>query len=137
MTHPRKTIRALLYSALQGLPSTANRVYQYRTYPLQPGDLPALRIWIDYDEPLDTTVHSFVAPLARGVRVIVEAVVKQAESAESVIDDVCEEVEAAIEASAPLKAAVQAAAYRGTELVSDLVSDQQVVIARLSFDVAI
>jgi hypothetical protein len=129
MTHPRKSLRASLLSVLTGLPATGSHVYQYKRYPLDPSVLPAIRFYITGDDANEKAISQKTAPLDRNVRVTVEVVVKQADAAEAAVDDICESVEAAIDA-----ASLPIGRYVGTEIDTEQIADQQVVVGRMSYE---
>lgn len=134
MTHRRQTIRAAFASAVTGLAATGARVYVSRLYPLQPDELPALRVYTDSDGVEGESIGVLVVPPIRRVRVVCEVVAKANAAADDAVDAACEQLEVALAANPFLGGAVMALRYQGFEQQLSVDGDQQVVVGRLTFE---
>lgn len=95
MAHVRKLIRDNVKTALTGLATTGNRVYQSRVYPLSAAKLPGLLV---YSRGEATEYETIGLPRLqfRTVSFTVEAYVKGVSGYDDTLDQICLEVEEAL-----------------------------------------
>jgi len=95
--HVRAQIRAAAVAALQGLPSTADRVYAGRTRPLPAGHAASLLVYVaETPERSDTHSMGENATLLRSMTLTVEGRVQQASEPDDALDAIALEVEPAM-----------------------------------------
>lgn len=101
--HLRRQIRDAMKTALTGLSTTGANCFASSVYPLQDGELPALRISM-LDEAIQSEIKlsGGVHRLERTLAVQVEAAVKAVTGFEDTADQVVKEVEIALAANRTL-----------------------------------
>lgn len=92
--HVRKQIRNAAKAALQGLPTTGDRVYISRVYPLQQSQLPGLLV---YTPSEDSGREDSPTETMRDVQLQVHGLVRLTENLENELDDIAFEVEQALD----------------------------------------
>ena len=111
MADPLRTrLRHAVRAALLGLPTTGERVFLSRTWPLQDGDFPALLVYarggayrVDAQSEDDAS-----SPIERDERLVVEGVVRvTGQEPDDTLDRIEAEVAAALMASAAVGALVE------------------------------
>lgn len=95
MAHVRKSIRDNVVTALTGLTTTGNNVYQTRIYPVAEDKLPGIAI---YTRTEDTEYQTITVPRIqeRTLSIAVEAYVKALNNYDDTLDAIAAEVEAAL-----------------------------------------
>lgn len=93
--HIRQFIRDEIADALTGLPTTADRVYKSRVYPLDSSSIPGLCIYTKREDSTPITI-SRPRTFERELTVTVEIYVKSVTGYDDQIDKICEEIEAAL-----------------------------------------
>jgi hypothetical protein len=96
--HVRQQIREAAAATLTGLATTGARVFQSRFHVFSDVDLPALLITTN-DELVNVSSIGFPPLLDRQINMIVQAVAKQNDNLDDVLDTICKEVEAALNAN--------------------------------------
>ncbi|MDP3322645.1 MAG: hypothetical protein Q8S71_03760 [Hydrogenophaga sp.] len=96
--HVRQQIREAIATALTGLATTGNRVFQSRITPLQDDELPALLVSTN-SEKVDALSVSFNSILERELAVLVTVVAKATDNLDDALDMSIKEVEAALNAT--------------------------------------
>jgi hypothetical protein len=96
--HVRQQIRETAAATLTGLPTTGPRVYQSRLRVFSDADLPALRISTN-DELVGASSVGFPTLLDRQINMVVQAIAKQNDNLDDVLDTMCKEVETALNAT--------------------------------------
>jgi hypothetical protein len=95
MAHQRKILRDAVVTALAGLPSTGDKVFATRTYPVDATELPVLCV---YTLGEDSEIHSAGASrsLLRNLQLEVEAIAAVNGSLDDTLDQLALEVEQAL-----------------------------------------
>lgn len=133
MTHPRKSIRDAIETALTGLATTGTNVFQNRVFPLEDGDLPGLLI---YNGPDVGEKGGGVGQFDRIFDCMVDAVVKAAsDTIDDTLDAIAEQIETAIDADRTLSGACGYAWISNTEFEFNVEQDKRVGIARITITV--
>ncbi len=132
--HRRRVVRDAAVALLKGLPLTGNRVYAFRTMPLDQMTLPAIRVFT----PAETIAgNTFQGDYDARIEMRVEIVAKALDPVENEIDDICEQVEAVLEGGDHnLGGACVYLAFSGTEIDYED-EDQTVMVASMNFEVII
>lgn len=97
MSHLRQLIRSNIVTAVTGLTTTGNRVYQTRIYPLEQSKLPGLCVYTR----AETTEYSTISPPRRQERtleVVVEAYASAVSNLDNTLDTIAVQVEEALAA---------------------------------------
>lgn len=93
--HLRRQIREAIATAVTGLATTGSRVFQSRVYPLEDGDLPALRV-TTLGETVDSLSLGAPRIQERRLRVTVEIVARAVADVDDTLDQSAKEVEVAL-----------------------------------------
>jgi hypothetical protein len=93
--HVRAQIRAAVVTALTGLTTTADRVYEARIYPLDDSILPGLCIYTR-SESAENDGSAGAFALLRELPLVVEAYAKASPTVDGELDTIAEEVETAL-----------------------------------------
>lgn len=96
--HVRQQIREAAAGFLTGLPTTGAHVYQSRIRVFADADLPGLNVMTN-DELVSASSVGFPPLLDRQINMVVQAVAKQNDNLDDMLDTMCKEVEAALNAS--------------------------------------
>lgn len=132
--HIDKQIRDAANTKLTNLTTTETRVFKSRVYPLQEGDLPALRIYVDSSDLLDDGIGGANRAIERHVRLVVEFCDKATASYDDASDASKKEIEVALGNDNTLTGLVNAINLRRIETERDGDGDQVVIVTRLLFD---
>jgi hypothetical protein len=134
MAHVRKLLRDSVTSALTGLATTGNKVYQSRVYPIAPDKLPGLLI---YSRAETTEYQTIGVPRLqlRATSFTVEAYVKGTTGYDNTIDQICLEIEEALYANRTLGGNAQDVMITGFEADFNGDGDQPVSRATLTIEV--
>lgn len=95
--HIRRQVRDAVAVLVTGLTTTGANVFT-RVGPLQPHELPALRLRTEQDE-VEVETISFPEQQTRRIRLVVDVIAAQADDVQNTLDQICLEVEKAINAS--------------------------------------
>ena len=93
--HVRQQIREAAAALLTGLVTTGPRVFQSRIYVMGDADLPGLNIMTN-DELVNASSIGSPVLLDRQINMVIQAVAKQTNNLDDVLDTMCKEVEAAL-----------------------------------------
>lgn len=93
--HVRRQIREAIATAVTGLVTTGARVYQWRAYPLQTADLPALLVYARSEVSTTETINA-PAMQSRSLTVDVVGVAKATADLDDTLDQISKEVETAL-----------------------------------------
>lgn len=128
--HAHKQIRGAVATALTGLTTSGARVYANRLMPMESGQLPGLRVFLDDEQAEALTFH---APYAqeRALTLVVECCAKGA-SLDDTLDRMSMEVEVALAAGLTVAGKALQPVYAGMEFTDEL-ADQPVGVKRLRF----
>lgn len=128
--HAHKQIRAAVATALTGLTTSGARVYANRLMPMESGQLPGLRIYLDDEQAEALTFH---APYAqeRALALAVECCAR-GNTLDDTLDLMSKEVEIAMAAGITVGGKALQPVYAGMEY-SDELADQPVGVKRLRF----
>ena len=134
--HLRRQIREAAATLLTGLATTGSNVFQNRVYPLQDGDLPALRIFTQAESVEANTIGADPARLQeRTLSLVVEGCVKDPDGFDDTADAICKEVEVAIAGNNTLGGLCKWVQLTSTEIEMDGETAQPIAIVRLTFQV--
>jgi len=136
MTHPRKTIRDAIQTALTGLTTTGSNVFQNRVFPFESGDFPGLLIYNGDEESEPGGNDAGVQTFDRQYNCMVEGYVKAASaSIDDTLDSIAEEIETAIAADRTLSGACGYCFTSATEFEFNADQNKRTGIVRLTLTV--
>jgi hypothetical protein len=131
MAHVRKLLRDSVTSALTGLATTGNKVYQSRVYPIAPDKLPGLLIY----SRAETTEYQTIGVPRLQLRATSFTYVKGTTGYDNTIDQICLEIEEALYANRTLGGNAQDVMITGFEADFNGDGDQPVSRATLTIEV--
>ena len=131
MSHVRQQIRDRMVTILTGLPTTGTKVYAMRKYALDDSKLPCLLIYTMDESSSLITIGS--RTLMRNLTVAVETIVKNSDSVQDIVDNICRDVEEAVAADFTLNGLVKSCILTGTEINIVVDADRPISSARLVF----
>ena len=131
MSHVRQQIRDRMVTILTGLPTTGTKVYAMRKYALDDSKLPCLLIYTMDKSSSLITIGS--RTLMRNLTVAVETIVKNSDSVQDIVDNICRDVEEAVAADFTLNGLVKSCILTGTEINIVVDADRPISSARLVF----
>jgi hypothetical protein len=134
MAHIRKLLRDSLTTALTGLASTGNRVYQTRVYPLAANKLPGILIY-SKEESTEYSTMGLPRIQERTVSFNVEVYVKGVSGYDNSIDQICLEIEEALYANITLGGNAANLTIRDFSADFSGNGDQPVGLATITVDV--
>jgi hypothetical protein len=108
MAHARESIRKAVITALTGLTTTGSRINGRLIHTAEPGDLPALHVYVAMDGEVKSAVVADESgdTEARDLPIRIEARVYTLTDYEDTLDDITAEVETALQANAWLAALI-------------------------------
>jgi len=132
--HVRKQIRAAAVTALTGLTTTSDRVYDSRVYPMQDANLPGLRIFtpVESSRPLEMGQSR---ARERSLTLVVEACVKANTAYADTADLIAKEVETALDANNTLGGLCKLIEPGGYEETLSGEGEHPCAIGRMRFEV--
>lgn len=133
MSHARQQIREAVASAVTGLTTTGNRVFQSRVHSFGPEKLPALAVYT-----LDETVRylSDERVQMRTVDTVIEAYAKVSEDLDDTLDTICAEVETAMGADITLGGLAFDVVLARTTIGLSGEGDKPVGVARITYQIS-
>ncbi len=135
MPHARQQIREAAGSLLTGLMTTGANVFQSRVRPFQVSELPGLRVYTTSEQIEDIQTIGFPRRLQIVADLQIEAVVKQLNDVDDVIDTICSEVQTRLGNNRKLSIGVTDTLYQGVEINITEEGNQPIAVANMLFAV--
>jgi hypothetical protein len=132
--HLHRQIREAVETLLTGLTTTGSRVYANRLQPMEDANLPGLRVFMDNEDVVDTSIHSPCIQ-ERELDMFVESCAKANTTLDDTLDGSSKEVEVALASGITIGTHHLPCTYVGMQF-DDALADKPVGVKRLRFRVS-
>lgn len=135
MPHVRQQIREAVAQALMGLPTTGDRVFVSRVYPLEKAELPGLIIITDTDEAdySQSTFSNGQLKMLSRVHLIIKGYVREKTNLDNQLDQIEMEVREALINNRKLYEITKNISWQSSSLHLDTTGEQVIASINLNF----